>query len=49
MRKADLARLLEVHQPQVDRLFDLNHASKMDMLSAAAGALGRRLTDDLVL
>ena len=31
LRKADLARLLNVHGPQVDRLFDLNHSSKIEI------------------
>jgi antitoxin HicB len=30
LRKADLARLPDVHVPQIDRLFDLRHASKFD-------------------
>lgn len=48
MRKADLARLLNVHQPQIDRLFDLRHASKLDMVEQAASALGRKLNVELV-
>lgn len=43
LRKADLARLLNVHTPQVDRLFDLRHASKLDFVEQAARALGKRL------
>ena len=30
MRKADLARRLKVHNPQVDRLLDLDHDSRLD-------------------
>jgi len=45
--KADLARMLNVHQPQVDRLFDLRHSSKLDFLEQAAKALGRRLNVSL--
>ena len=41
MRKADLARLLGWHMPQVDRLFDLRHASRFDQIEMAARALGR--------
>jgi antitoxin HicB len=48
MRKADLARLLNVHQPQIDRLFDLRHSSKLDFVEQAADALGRRLSIRLV-
>ena len=44
MRKADLCRLLNVHQAQGDRLVDFLHASKMVQLEAALAALGKRLT-----
>jgi antitoxin HicB len=40
LRKTDLARRLGWHLPQVDRLFDLNHASRFDQIEAAARALG---------
>lgn len=40
MRKADLCRLLNVAPPQVDRLVDFLHTSKMEQLEAALGALG---------
>jgi len=43
IKKAELARRLGWHMPQVDRLFDLRHASKMDQLEAAANALGKHL------
>lgn len=43
VKKAELARRLGWHMPQVDRLFDLRHASRLDQLEAAARALGRRL------
>lgn len=43
IRKADLARRLGWKTPQVDRLFDLNHASGLDQLEAAAKALGRHI------
>ncbi len=42
-RKADLARRLKVHAPQVDRLLDLDHDSRLDQLENAARALGREL------
>ncbi len=42
MRKAELARRLGWHMPQVDRLFDLRHASKFEQIEAAA-VLGKRL------
>ena len=43
IKKAELARRLGWHMPQVDRLFDLRHASKLDQIEAAAHALGRHL------
>ena len=43
IKKAELARRLGWHMPQVDRLFDLHHASKLDQIEAAAIALGRHI------
>ena len=43
LKKADLARLLLVHAPQVDRLLDLNHSSRLDQMEAALGVLGKHL------
>ena len=43
MRKADLRRLLGVHQVQGDRLVDFLHTSKMEQVEAALAALGKRL------
>lgn len=43
IKKAELARRLGWHMPQVDRLFDLNHASRLDQIEAAASALGRHV------
>ncbi|MBK1718594.1 type II toxin-antitoxin system HicB family antitoxin [Thiocystis violacea] len=43
IRKAELARRLGWHLPQVDRLFDLKHASRFDQIEAAARVLGRRI------
>ena len=39
IRKAELARRLNWHAPQVDRLLDLRHASRLDQIDAAAAAL----------
>ncbi len=36
IHKAELARRFGWHMPQVDRLFDLRHASKLDQIEAAA-------------
>ncbi|MFQ5775732.1 MAG: type II toxin-antitoxin system HicB family antitoxin [Kiloniellaceae bacterium] len=43
IQKAELARRLAWHAPQVDRLFDLNHASRLDQIDAAFHALGARI------
>lgn len=41
--KAELARRIGIAPQQVQRLFDTNHASRLDQLAAAFAALGRRL------
>jgi antitoxin HicB len=41
--KADLARRLNWHMPQVNRVLDLRHASRIDQLEAALAALGKKL------
>ena len=41
--KAELARRLGWHMPQVDRVLDIEHRSRLDQLDAALGAIGRRL------
>ena len=43
IKKSELARRLGWHLPQVDRLFDLRHASRFDQIEAAARALGRHI------
>ncbi|UUZ49354.1 type II toxin-antitoxin system HicB family antitoxin [Massilia sp. B-10] len=48
IRKADLARMLNVQAPQIDRLFDLRHASKIEFVEMAAQALGKKLVVSLV-
>lgn len=40
---AEMARRLNWHREQVDRLFRLDHASKLDQLEAAFKSLRRRL------
>jgi antitoxin HicB len=42
-RKSELARRLQVHMPQIDRLFDLDHDSRLDQIEKAARAMGREL------
>ena len=41
--KAELARRLGWHMPQVDRVLDVQLRSRLDMMDAALGAIGRRL------
>jgi antitoxin HicB len=48
VKKAELARRLGWHMPQVDRLLDLRHASRLDQLEQAARVLGRRIEVDVV-
>ncbi len=43
VRKIDLARRLGWHPPQIDRLLDLTHASRLDQIEAGFRALGREL------
>ena len=44
IRKAELARRLGLHMPQVDRLLDLRHASRLDQIESALRSLGKALT-----
>lgn len=41
--KAELARRLNCHMPQVDRLLNLAHVSRLDQIEAAFRAVGKRL------
>lgn len=41
--KAELARRLGWHLPQVDRVLDVNHHSRLDQMDLALGAIGLRL------
>jgi len=43
VRKAELARRLHVHMPQVDRLLDIRHSSKIELIEAALKSLNRSL------
>lgn len=47
LRKAELARRLNVHMPQIDRLFDIRHSSKLEFVEQAAHALGKKLSVSL--
>jgi antitoxin HicB len=42
--KAELGRRLKLHPPQVDRLLNMKHASRLDQLEKAFLAVGKRLT-----
>ena len=41
--KAELARRLDWHLPQVDRLLDVRHASRLDQMERALSVLGKRI------
>jgi antitoxin HicB len=41
--KAELVRRLGAHGPQVDRIFDLRHASRFDQIDRAFRVMGKRL------
>lgn len=43
VRKAELARRLNVNQVQVDRLLKFGHGSRIEMVEAALRALGKQL------
>jgi antitoxin HicB len=43
MSKSDLARQLDVHRPQVDRLLDIDHPSSLDQLERAIEKAGGRV------
>lgn len=43
IRKSELARRLGIPKSNIDRLFDLRHASRLDQIEAAFRAFGKRL------
>jgi antitoxin HicB len=45
--KAEMARRLNCHLPQVDRLLDLRHASRFDQLEAAFRVFGKQLSIEI--
>jgi antitoxin HicB len=45
--KAELGRRLGWHLPQVDRLLDLRHASRLDQLEQAFQVLGKQLSIEI--
>lgn len=44
VRKSELARRLHVHTPQIDRLFDVKHSSKIEFVEKAFHALGKQIS-----
>jgi antitoxin HicB len=43
MRKSDLARRMDLHRQEVDRLLDLNHATSLARIEKAFATLGKTL------
>lgn len=41
VRKAEMARRLDVHMPQVDRLLDFNHSTKVEFVEKAFSKLNK--------
>ena len=46
--RAELARRLSWHREQVDRLFRIDHASRIDQIDAAMRAIGKTFDVDVV-
>ena len=45
--KSQLARSLRLHRPQIDRLLDVRHGSRLDQLDAALASMGARISATL--
>ena len=43
VRKADLARKMDLHRQEIDRLLDLNHATNVAKIEKAFAVLGKTL------
>ena len=43
MKKAELARRLNLHRQEIDRLFDINHVTNISKIEAAFAVLGKSL------
>ncbi|MDH2927221.1 type II toxin-antitoxin system HicB family antitoxin [Lonepinella koalarum] len=48
VRKAEMARRLDVHLPQIDRLLDFKHATKVDFMEKAFKQLDKELSVSVV-
>ena len=44
IRKSDLARKMDLHRQEIDRLLDLNHATSLAKIERAFAALGKSLS-----
>jgi antitoxin HicB len=44
VRKTELAKRLNSHMMQIDRLLNLHHESRMGQIEAALGALNRKMS-----
>lgn len=47
VRKAELARRMGVHKQQIERLMDIDHASRIEQLEDAFAALNMRMIVDI--
>ncbi len=47
INKAQLARMLAWHGPQIDRLLDIRHSTRLDHIDAAMAALNARISVDV--
>ena len=47
VRKAELARRMGIHKQQIDRLLDIDHASRIEQLESAFAALQMKLVVDI--
>lgn len=47
VRKADLARKMDLHRQEIDRLLDLNHATSIAKLERAFSVLGKSINIEI--
>ena len=47
VRKADLARKMDLHRQEIDRLLDLNHATSIAKLEKAFSVLGKSINIEI--
>ncbi len=46
--KAKLARALDRHPPEIDRLLNIRHNSRLDLIDAAFAKMGRRIQTNIL-